>query len=93
MGYGALFPVNQLGGLKNVLNLREYGVCEPWVTRESTVIVWTIFLVLLLLTTSVKLTKVSSTLAEHARISASPEVASPLVLDTGEEGQEATTAL
>jgi len=38
MGYGALFPANQLGGLKKVWNLREYGVCEPWVTRESTVI-------------------------------------------------------
>ena len=37
MGYEALFPANQLGGLKNVWNLREYGVCEPWVTRESTV--------------------------------------------------------
>ena len=32
-----LTPANQLGGLKNVWNLREYGVCEPWVTRESTV--------------------------------------------------------
>jgi hypothetical protein len=29
MGYEALFPANQLGGLKNVWNLREYGVCEP----------------------------------------------------------------
>ena len=38
MGYEALFPANQLGGLKNVWNLREYGVCEPWVTRESTVV-------------------------------------------------------
>ena len=38
MGYEAVFPVNQLGGLKNVWNLREYGVCEPWVTRESTVL-------------------------------------------------------
>ena len=37
MGYEALFPANQLGGLKNIWNLREYGVCEPWVTRESTV--------------------------------------------------------
>ena len=37
MGYEALFPANQLGGLKNVWNLREYGVCEPWVMRESTV--------------------------------------------------------
>jgi len=37
MGYEALFPANQLGGLKKVWNLREYGVCEPWVTRESTV--------------------------------------------------------
>jgi len=37
MGYEALFPANQLGGLKNVWYLREYGVCEPWVTRESTV--------------------------------------------------------
>ena len=37
MGYEALFPANQLGGLKNVWNLRQYGVCEPWVTRESTV--------------------------------------------------------
>ena len=38
MGYEAVFPANQLGGLKNVWNLREYGVCEPWVTRESTVV-------------------------------------------------------
>ena len=38
MGYGALFPANQLGGLKKVWNLREYGVREPWVTRESTVV-------------------------------------------------------
>ena len=38
MGYEAVFPANQLGGLKNVWNLREYGVCEPWVTRESTVL-------------------------------------------------------
>ncbi|KIJ92878.1 hypothetical protein K443DRAFT_39123, partial [Laccaria amethystina LaAM-08-1] len=38
MGYKALFPVNQLGGLKNIWNLREYGVSEPWVTRESTVL-------------------------------------------------------
>jgi len=37
MGYEALFPANQLGGLKNIWNLREYGVCEPWVMRESTV--------------------------------------------------------
>ena len=37
MGYGALFPAKQLSGLKNVWNLREYGVCEPWVKRESTV--------------------------------------------------------
>ena len=27
MGYEAVFPANQLGGLKNVWNLREYGVC------------------------------------------------------------------
>ena len=38
MGYEALSPANQLSGLKNVWNLREYGVCEPWVTRESTVL-------------------------------------------------------
>jgi len=38
MGYEALFPVNQLGGLKNIWYLREYGVCEPWVMRESTVL-------------------------------------------------------
>jgi len=37
MGYEALSPANQLSGLKNVWNLREYGVCEPWVTRELTV--------------------------------------------------------
>ena len=41
MGYEAVFPANQLGGLKNVWNLREYGVCEPWVTRESTVVQFT----------------------------------------------------
>ena len=37
MGYEAFFPANQLGGLKNLWDLREYGVCEPWVMRESTV--------------------------------------------------------
>ena len=37
MGYEVFFSVNQLGGLKNLWDLREYGVCEPWVTRELTV--------------------------------------------------------
>jgi len=31
MGYELLFPANQLGGLKNVWDLREYGLCEPGV--------------------------------------------------------------
>jgi len=38
MGYEVIFPANQLGGLKNVWDLREYVLCEPWVTRESTVV-------------------------------------------------------
>jgi len=29
MGYEVLFPENQLGELKNVWDLREYGLCEP----------------------------------------------------------------
>lgn len=53
----------------------------------------TIFFVLFDLTTSALLSKVSSTLAEYARVSASPKGASSLIADTGEEGQEATTSL
>jgi len=41
MGYEVIFPANQLGGLKNVWDLREYVLCEPWVTRESTVVLST----------------------------------------------------
>jgi len=37
IGYEVLLPANQLGGLKNVWDLRDYGLCEPWVNRESTV--------------------------------------------------------
>ena len=50
MGYEVFFPANQLGGLKNLWDLREYGVCEPWVTRESTVlstIIYTQYIALL----------------------------------------------
>ena len=32
MGYEVLFPVNQLGVVKDLWDLREYGICEPWVT-------------------------------------------------------------
>ena len=32
MGYEVFFPANQLGGVKKLRDLREYGVCEPWVT-------------------------------------------------------------
>ena len=39
MGYEVFFPANQLGGLKNLWDLREYGVCEPWVMRKSTVVI------------------------------------------------------
>ncbi|KIJ93715.1 hypothetical protein K443DRAFT_111638, partial [Laccaria amethystina LaAM-08-1] len=38
MGYGVLFPANQLGGLKNLWDLRDYGLLQPWVKRESTVV-------------------------------------------------------
>ena len=37
MGYGMHFPANQLGGLKNLWGIREYGLSGLWVTRESTV--------------------------------------------------------
>jgi hypothetical protein len=37
MGYGVLFPANQLGGLKNLWDLRDYGLSQPWVKRELTV--------------------------------------------------------
>ena len=36
-GYEVFFPVNQPGGLKNLWDLRESGVCEPWIKRESIV--------------------------------------------------------
>ena len=36
MGYEVFFPVIQLSGLKNLWDKREYGVTEPWVTRELT---------------------------------------------------------
>jgi hypothetical protein len=38
MGYGVLFPANQLGRLKNLWDLRDYGLSQPWVKRESTVV-------------------------------------------------------
>ena len=37
MGYEVVFPANQLSELKNLRDFMEYGVREPWVTRESTV--------------------------------------------------------
>ncbi|KIJ90742.1 hypothetical protein K443DRAFT_41031, partial [Laccaria amethystina LaAM-08-1] len=38
MGYRVLSPTNQLGGLKNLWDLRDYGLSQPWVKRESTVL-------------------------------------------------------
>ena len=38
MGYEVFFPANQLSGLKNLWDSREYGVCEPWGMRELTVV-------------------------------------------------------
>ncbi|KIJ97519.1 hypothetical protein K443DRAFT_105555, partial [Laccaria amethystina LaAM-08-1] len=40
MGYGVLFPANQLGGLKNLWDLRDYGLSQSWVKRESTVLLF-----------------------------------------------------
>ena len=37
MGYKVFFPAKQLCGLINLWDLREYGVCDPWVMRKSTV--------------------------------------------------------
>jgi len=37
MGYGMHFPANQLGGPKKVYVMREYGLSELCVMRESTV--------------------------------------------------------
>jgi hypothetical protein len=37
MGYGMHFSANRLGGPKNVWGIREYGLSELWVMRESTV--------------------------------------------------------
>ena len=37
MGYGMHFPANQLGELKKLWGIREYGLSGLWVTRESTV--------------------------------------------------------
>ena len=36
--YGYKIPANQLGKWKNVWVLREYGLPEVWLTRESTVL-------------------------------------------------------
>ena len=38
MGYVTHFPMNQLGGPKNVWGIREYGLSELLVIRELTVI-------------------------------------------------------
>jgi hypothetical protein len=38
MGYGMHFSANRLGGPKNVWGIREYGLSELWVMRESTVV-------------------------------------------------------
>ena len=38
MGYGIHFFANQLGGLKKVWGIREYGLLELWVKRELTVL-------------------------------------------------------
>jgi hypothetical protein len=37
MGYGMHFSANRLGGPKKVWGIREYGLSELWVMRESTV--------------------------------------------------------
>ena len=37
MGYGTHFSANQLGGLKKVWGIREYGLLELWIKRELTV--------------------------------------------------------
>jgi hypothetical protein len=37
MGYGVDFPTNQVGQLRFLWGMREYGSSEIWVKRESTV--------------------------------------------------------
>ena len=37
MGYTIKFTANQVGSVKNVWPMREYGYIELWVKRESTV--------------------------------------------------------
>jgi hypothetical protein len=37
MGYGSKSPAYQLGGLKNLWGIREYGLSGLWVKRASTV--------------------------------------------------------
>jgi len=37
MGYGLGFPAYQVGNKKNLWDIREYGLSELWVKRESTV--------------------------------------------------------
>ena len=36
-GHGMHFSANRLGGPKNLWGIREYGLSELWVMRESTV--------------------------------------------------------
>jgi len=38
MGYGLGFPTYQVGNKKNLWDIREYGLSELWIKRESTVI-------------------------------------------------------
>lgn len=38
MGCGMHFPANQVGGLKKVWGIGEYGLPRLWVMRESTVL-------------------------------------------------------
>ena len=38
MGYGMKFPAHQVGGSKNLCDLRVYGLSESWVKRGSTVL-------------------------------------------------------
>jgi len=38
MGYGPNFPANQVGNSKKLWVIREYGLWELWVRRESTVV-------------------------------------------------------
>ena len=38
MGYGMQFPTHQIGGPKNVWDIRGYGLSHAWVMTGSTVV-------------------------------------------------------